>query len=175
MCNQRICVVGTSGVGKTTLARQISQRLSIPHIELDALNWESNWTEVPTNLFRERLTQNLIGKSWVVDGNYSAIRDILWVKADTIVWLDYPLSVIMARLLRRTFQRVVMQEELWNGNRETWQTTFSRDSILLWAIKTYPQRRKEYPILFNQPEYSHLKIVHLRSPKAAQNWLKHIY
>lgn len=168
---QRISVVGTSGSGKTTLARQISQRLAIPHVELDALHWQPNWTEVSLDIFRDRTEQALRGNHWVVDGNYSKVRDIVWSRADTVVWLDYTLPVIMTRLLRRTFRRVVLQEELWSGNQETLQLTFSRDSILLWALRTYKKRRREYPILFEQPDYKHLKVVHLRSPKTTNAWL----
>ncbi|MBD0346905.1 MAG: adenylate kinase [Coleofasciculus sp. Co-bin14] len=170
-CTQRISVVGTSGSGKTTLAGQISQRLAMPHIELDALYHEPNWTEAPTDVFRKRVEQALSGDGWVVDGNYSKVRDLVWSRADTVVWLDYPLPLIMRRILWRTFQRVVKQEELWNGNRETWQTTFSRDSIILWVLQTYRRSRKEYPLLFKQPEYAHLKVVHLRSPKITHTWL----
>jgi adenylate kinase family enzyme len=173
-CGQRIHIVGTSGSGKTTLARQISQHLAIPHLELDALYHEPNWTEAPTEVFRKRVEQALRGENWVVDGNYSKVRDIVWSRADTVVWLDYPLPVIMRRVVRRTIRRVVIQEELWNGNRETWQTTFSRDSIILWVLQTYRKSRKEYPILFKQPEYAHLKVVHLRSPKATTAWLQNL-
>lgn len=167
----RIAVVGTSGSGKTTLARQISQILAIRHVELDALHWEPNWTEAPKDVFRDRVLQALSGDSWVVDGNYSAVRDIVWGQADTIVWLDYSLPVMLSRVVRRTLRRVLMQEELWSGNRESWQTTFSRDSIILWVLQTYKKNRKEYPILLSKPEYAHLKLVHLRSPRNTQNWL----
>jgi adenylate kinase family enzyme len=170
-CGQRIAVVGTTGSGKTTLARQISQRLIIVHVELDALYWEPNWTPALTGRLRERITQALTGNQWVVDGNYSIVRDIVWHRADTVVWLDYPLPIIMSRLLQRTWRRVVLQEELWNGNRETWQTTFSRDSILLWALQTYRKNRNTYSTLITQPEYSHLQVVHLQSPKTADAWL----
>ncbi|HAJ60532.1 MAG TPA: adenylate kinase [Cyanobacteria bacterium UBA8543] len=173
-CGQRISVVGTSGSGKTTLARQISQCLAIPQVELDALHHEPNWTEAPIDVFRQRVEHSLSGDKWVVDGNYSKVRDIVWSRADTVVWLDYPLPVIMGRVVRRTFRRVVTQEELWNGNRETWQTMFSRDSIILWALTTYRKKREQYPILFKQPEYAHLKVVHLRSPKTTQAWLKNL-
>lgn len=171
-CSQRISVVGTSGSGKTTLARQISQRLAIPHVELDALHHEPNWTEAPIDVFRHRVEHSLSGDRWVVDGNYSKVRDIVWSRADTVVWLNYPLPVIMGRVVRRTFRRVVTQEELWNGNRETWQMMFSRDSIILWALTTYRKKREQYPILFQQPEYAHLKVVHLHSPQATNAWLK---
>jgi adenylate kinase family enzyme len=173
-CGQRISIVGTSGSGKTTLARQISQHLAIPHVELDALYHEPNWTEAPTDVFRKRVQQALSGYSWVVDGNYSKVRDIVWSQADTVVWLDYSLPVAMRRLLRRTLRRVVMQEELWNGNRETWQMMLSRDSIILWALTTYRKHRNNYPILLSQLEYAHLKVVHLRSPKTTQAWLKNL-
>lgn len=169
--SQRISIIGTSGCGKTTLARQLCQHLAIPHIELDALHWEANWTEVPTNIFRQRVGQSLKCDRWIVDGNYSQVRDIIWSRADTVIWLDYSLFVIMTRLLRRTWRRVVQHEELWNGNRETWTLTFSRESILLWALQTYQKRRQEYPILLTQSAYAHLNLVHLKSPKETYTWL----
>ena len=174
-CLQRISVVGTSGSGKTTLARQLSQLLAIPHVELDALHWEPNWTEVPTAIFQDRVAKALSCNTWVVDGNYSPVRDIVWGRADTVVWLDYSLPVIMGRLLWRTLRRSITQEEVCNGNQETLQKAlFSHDSILLWALQTYQERRREYPILFKQPEYAHLTLVHLCSPQAARDWLSRL-
>jgi adenylate kinase family enzyme len=172
---RRIGVVGTTGSGKTTLARQLAARLGYPHVELDALHWESNWIEAPLEVFRERTARALGGETWVVDGNYSKVRDIVWSRADTIVWLDYLLPVIMWRLVWRTARRVITQEELWNENRERLSTQlFSRDSIFWWALTTYRRRRREYPVLFKQPEYAHLKVVHLRSPRAAEEWLSNV-
>ena len=169
---QRISVVGTSGSGKTTLAREISQRLAISYVELDKLHWEPNWVEVPNDVMRERVSQAVSGNTWVVDGNLnSQERDIVWGKADTVVWLDYSFSVVMSRGVWRTFQRVVTQHEGCHGNRETWKTTISRDSIILWVLQTYHKRRREYPLLLKKPEYAHLQVVHLHSPKAAQDWL----
>jgi adenylate kinase family enzyme len=168
---QRISIVGTSGTGKTTLAKQISQSLAIPHVELDYLHWEPNWVETPNDVMREKVSQALTGNSWVVDGNYSQVRDIVWGRGDTVVWLDYSFPIVMSRVIRRSFQRVVTQQEVCNGNRETWKITFSKDSVILWALTKYHKIRQEYPQLFAQPEYSHLRIVHLRSPKATQNWL----
>lgn len=172
---QRINVVGVTGSGKTTLARQLATCLNVPHIELDALHWEPDWKEAPVPLFRARVAAVLSGPAWAVDGNYSKARDIVWQRADTVIWLDYSLPVILIRLVKRTLSRVITQQELWNGNRENWRTAvFSRDSILLWAIKTYPRRKHEYPQLFEQPEYAHLTVIRLRSPRAATRWLAEI-
>jgi adenylate kinase family enzyme len=171
-CGQRISVVGTTGSGKTTLAQQVSQHLQIPHIELDALHWNSNWIAASDQVFRERVTEALEGNHWIVDGNYSKVRDIVWSRADTIIFLDYSFWVVIERLLKRTLRRSIKQEELWNGNREDLQKAFlSQDSILLWMLKTYHRNHKEYPILFQQPKYTHLSIVHLQSPSMTDEWL----
>ncbi|MBN1813910.1 MAG: AAA family ATPase [Anaerolineae bacterium] len=171
-CGRRISVVGTSGSGKTTTASQLAQRLGIEHIELDALHWGPNWTEATLEVFRERVSQALSGETWVVDGNYGKSRNIVWSRADTVVWLDYTLPVILWQLVQRTMRRSLRQEELWSGNRETLsKALFSRESILLWALKTYRRRKREYPFLLSQPEYAHLKLVHLRSPRETHEWL----
>jgi adenylate kinase family enzyme len=170
---RRIAVVGTSGSGKTTLARQLSDQLRIPHVELDALHWDPGWTPTPTPIFQQRTAAALQGAAWVVDGNYPEVREIIWCRADTVVWLDYGLVLTMWRLVRRTFRRVATRETLWNGNRERdlHAHFFSRDSIFLWALRTYGQRRREYPALLGSPAYAHVLPVRLRSPRATTRWL----
>jgi adenylate kinase family enzyme len=169
---QRIVVVGTTGSGKTTLARRLARLLAIPHVELDALHWGPDWTPFPLEVFRERTAQALGGDAWVVDGNYGKVRDIVWSRADTVVWLDFALPVVMGRLLWRTLRRVFSREELWGGNRERFLSQFlSRDSLFLWALRTYWRRRREYPELLERPEHAHLRVVHLRSPGEERAWL----
>jgi adenylate kinase family enzyme len=171
-CGRRIAVVGTTGSGKTTMARRIAQRLAINHVELDALHWGPDWTPAPIERFREHTAQALNGDDWVVDGNYGKVRDIVWSRADTVVWLDYPLLVILRRLAWQTLRRVFTREELWQGNRERFVAQFaSRDSLFLWALRTYSRRRREYPAILQRPEYVRLTVVHLRSPRDARDWL----
>ena len=168
----RIVVVGTSGSGKTTTAQHIAQTLSIPHIELDALHWGPNWTSAETPIFRQRVVEAVSGDQWVLDGNYRAVRDIVWQRASTIIWLDYPFWLVMWRIFSRTFIRSLRRQELWNGNRESFRMGFlSRDSVIVWSFNTYHRRRKEYPGLFEQPEHSHLTIIQHRSPKQTSKWL----
>ena len=169
---KRIVVIGTSGSGKTTLARRLADKLGIPHVEVDALYWGPNWTESTAEELRARVETALAGECWVVDGNYSRVRQFIWDQADTIVWLDYPLPVIMNRLIRRTTRRIVSQEELWAGNRETFRKTFlSKDSILLWALTSYRKNRLRYPPMFLEPQNAHLEVLHFKSPHATENWL----
>lgn len=172
---QRIVVVGTTGSGKTSMARELGQRLGLPHIELDALHWDPNWTVAPDEAFRERVAQAVAGDRWIVDGNYDKAREIVWPRADMVVWLDYDLLRILWRLSRRTVGRLVRRETLWNGNRETWSSQFlSRDSLFVWLLKTYKRIRLRYLQRMAQPEYAELQFVRLRSPRAARAWLSRV-
>ncbi|MGH9831601.1 MAG: adenylate kinase [Blastocatellia bacterium] len=169
---QRISVVGTSGSGKTTFAARLAGILRVPHIELDALHWEADWVEAPAEVFRSRVREAVSADRWVVDGNYSKrARDLVWERADTVVWLDYSFPVIFSRVVRRTFRRLVLREECCNGNREKWSLTFSRDSIILWALQTYKRHRADYPPLLRLLEQEGVRTITLRSPKEADRWL----
>ncbi len=128
---QRINVVGTSGSGKTTFGRALAGRLGVPYIELDALSWEADWVAAPTPVLRERVTAAVAGETWVIDGNYSAMRDLVWGRADTVIWLDLPFRVVMWRVVARTVRRLARGEVLWNGNRESasgWPSAVTRSS-----------------------------------------------
>jgi adenylate kinase family enzyme len=118
---RRINVVGTSCSGKTTLARAIAARLHLEHVELDALFWGPDWTPVPETVFRERVGAAVAADAWVIDGGYSPIRDLTWSRVDTVVWLDYPMPLVIGRWARRTAARLRSQEEFWpgSGNRES--------------------------------------------------------
>ena len=168
---RRVVVVGTSGTGKTTVASRIAEAIDAHHIELDSLHWEPGWEEAPDDVFRARAREATLGESWVADGNYSAVRDILWARADTVVWLDYPLRVALWRVLQRTVVRIVTREELWNDNREGLSALVGPDSMPLWVLKTYRRRRREYPELFKRPEYSHLTVVRHGSTGETERWL----
>lgn len=173
---QRIAIVGVSGSGKTTLARQLAQRLGLTHVELDSLYWDPGWAPAPRLVFRQRAEQAFRAARWVVDGNHPEVRDIIWAQADTVLWLDYGLPLVMWRLLRRTFQRCQSGEVLWNGNRERSLGAhfFSSKSIFLWALRTYWLRRREYPALLGAPEHAHLCAIRLRSPQQTRAWLARV-
>lgn len=169
---RRIAVIGTTGAGKSTLAARVAVARGCPFVELDALYWGPGWTPFPREHFRQQVTAVLAGDAWTTGGNYSAARDLIWARADTLVWLDYPLPVVLWRLTRRTLRRIVTQEQLWGGNVETWRGQFaSRDSLYIWAFKTHYRRRREVPALLATPVYAHLRLLHLRTPSAASAWL----
>jgi adenylate kinase family enzyme len=68
---QRVSVVGTSGSGKSILARELARALDVPVVELDALHWLPGWAERPDEEFAAAVAQAAAGERWVIDGNYS--------------------------------------------------------------------------------------------------------
>lgn len=162
----RIAVVGTSCSGKTTLARRLAHLTGLPHIELDRLHWLANWTPKPLPEFRAAVSEHVAAPQWVLDGNYSKVRDIVWSRAVHLVWLNLPFPVVMWRALTRTARRIVTREELYSGNRENLKTAlFEPDSIIWWVIKTHKRRQREYRALIDQQIYPHLIVHEVRQPQ----------
>jgi len=171
--HKRIVVIGTTSSGKSTLAKRLAEKIGGDYVELDALYWEANWVGAELSVFRERVETATRSQVWVTAGNYHGVRDLVWSKAEVIIWLDYPLPLLFWRLIRRTVRRGITQEELWNGNRETfWRQLklWSDDSLIYWLFKSYWRRKREIPLLFSLPEYSHLKIYHFTSPSETETW-----
>jgi adenylate kinase family enzyme len=172
---KRIVVIGTTSSGKSTLAQELSKRLGIPYVELDALFWEPNWQEASPLDFWLRVEAAIEPEDWVVAGNYSRVRDLIWERAELIIWLDYPFHIVFWRLLTRTIRRAITQEELWNGNHETFWghlKLWSEESLFHWLFKTYWRRKREIPLLLSLPENAHLKSLHFKYPHEMEEWLE---
>ncbi len=173
----RIVIVGRTGSGKTTLARALSAALDVPHVELDALYFGPNFSTVSLPVLRERTTAALTGDRWVTDGNKKAVRDLVWPRADTLVWLDYPLTVSLWRLGKRALWRtsVIRTQAAETGEKTAVPKQFLAGARgVLRALRSHMGQRREYPILFAQPENQHLAVVRLRSPRATSRWLARV-
>ena len=169
---RRVAVTGSSGSGKTTFARRLAARLGVEHIELDALNWGPDWSEADTETFRRRVESAIASDGWVVDGNYSRVRDLYLARVDTIVWLDLPLRTCLWRVMRRTSIRSRSREDLWGtGNRESWRKQLGRDSLVWWVLTSHHRRRRENEARFADPSLAGVEVHRFRSSEAAEAWL----
>jgi adenylate kinase family enzyme len=173
---RRVSVVGNSGSGKTRLARALAARLGVPHVEVDALNHQADWTPTPPERLRQEVRSRLAVDGWVVDGNYTTagVQDVVWARADTVVWVDPPRALVMWQVIARTVRRALTREVLWNGNREPWSNFLSLDperSVIAWARVQHGRYRDRYEAAQRDPSWSHLRFVRLRSRREAARFL----
>jgi adenylate kinase family enzyme len=169
---QRVVIIGVTGSGKSTFAKQLAHCLHCDHHPMDDLRFLANWETKSLEDFRAILAAIVEKPAWVLDGNYSNVRDLTWGNADTVIWLNYSFPVAFRRLTIRTMRRILTGEVLFGGCVETFQSQFfSKDSLFLWFFQTYWKRRKEYPLLFQRPQYSHINFITLPSPRKAKKFL----
>jgi energy-coupling factor transporter ATP-binding protein EcfA2 len=174
---KRIVIIGRTGSGKTTLARELAAALGVPHVELDALYFGPNFSTVPLSVLRERTIAAIANDRWVTDGNKRAVRDLVWPRADTIVWLDYSLAVSLWRLGKRALWRTsVLQKQAAEAGEKTGlpRQFLSGAKGVLTALRSHRGQRREFPRLFAKPENQHLAVVRLRSPRATRRWLARV-
>lgn len=166
---RRVLVAGTSGAGKTTVARAAAEVLGCPHVELDALHHGPGW--IPRPEFEDDVRSFATENTWATEWQYPAVRELLLHRADCLVWLDLPRRVVMARVARRTVGRRVHRTVLWNGNTEPpfWTFLTDRDHIVRWAWRTHSATRdRVLAALAARPE---LTVVRLRSRAEVAGWL----
>jgi adenylate kinase family enzyme len=163
---RRVSVVGVPGSGKSTVGRRLATTLEVPYVELDAVFHQPGWTALPAKEFQARIADVVAGDGWVVDGNYSASRELVWQRADTVVWLDLPRSLVMRRIIRRTVRRAVTRERLWNGNREPLTNLYRLDpeqNVIRWAWVKHREYAERYAAAMHDPAYAHLEFIRLRT------------
>ena len=173
----RVLILGRTGSGKTTLGRALAAALGVPHVELDALYFGRDLSTVPLPVLRERTTAAVAGDRWVTDGNKSAVRDLVWPRADTVIWLDYPLAVSLWRLARRAVWRTKVlrrQATASGGSRSFVSQVFAAARGVLTALRSHRGHRSRYPQMFEDPANRHLRVVRLRSPRATRRWLARV-
>ena len=145
-------------------------QLRLPHIELDAINWQAGWRDLTRHdpdEFVRRVADAIAAPCWVADGNYGPVREIVWGRATHLVWLDYDLGVVMRRVVVRSVYRLLLRTELWAGNRERWMHLFSADHPIRWAWSTHTRRGIETAERLAGGAYPNLCVVHLRHPREA--------
>ncbi len=167
-------VVGTSGAGKSTLAKQLAQSFKLHYIELDAFQFEPHWVKRLDEDFENDILQETKKGPWVICGNYRNIQALLIDQVDHLIWLDYPFPLILWRVIKRTFRRLMKKEKCCGENYETWyQQFFTKYSIFVWVFGSHWKNRRRYRALLQDPRHTH-RVQRFRSPKALEIYLENL-
>ena len=167
---ERVLVAGTSGAGKTTLARAVAEVLDCSFVELDSLHHGPGWTKRPE--FEDDVDRLTAQPTWAAEWQYTAVRELLLDRADCLVWLDLPRALVLRRVVRRTLRRRLRREVLWNGNVEPPLRTFltDRDHIVRWAWRTHGRTAERVAAaLGRRPE---LTVVRVTSADDLDAWVR---
>ncbi|KDQ55530.1 hypothetical protein JAAARDRAFT_692396 [Jaapia argillacea MUCL 33604] len=142
----RIHIVGNSGM--TTLGQDLSSILGIPFTSLDALFWQPNWGQTPTEEFRTKVQEAMLAqpdKGWIMDGNYiRRLGGLIDEQATDIIWLDPPLLLYLPRLCYRTFLRLLGRHPPCSPgcSESIREVFFSKESIVWWCISQHWKVRR---------------------------------
>ncbi len=164
--HRKIIVTGTSCTGKTTLGKKLGAALEITQIDLDDLHFLPNWVEKEDALFIQEVNDAVDSmNNWIVSGSYQTVlKDTIWQKATVIIWLDYPLHLILRRCFIRTFRRIVYKEKCCGENYESLRRMLFEENMFLWILKTY-WKRKERLKSWRNGIFAHKKWMVLTHPK----------
>ncbi len=168
----RLAVVGPSGSGKTRLSARLAELLHARHVEIDALWHGPNWESCGPEELHRRVAVATDGDDWVCDGTYhTSIGDLVLERAETVVWLDLPVALVLWRLVRRSWVRKRDRVVLWHGNVE--DRWLNQIRWLFWpALKRAFENRRHLPKRFAR--HPQLRVHRLRSDAEVEAFVQSI-
>ena len=163
---KRVAAIGNSGSEKSTPSAVLSTWTGLLLVASDPFYWERGWKAASPHAVRQRVTEATAGGIWIIDGHFASERDVVWARADTIVWLDYPLSLVLWRVSRRNLGWFLTRQAVWSGSRMSLSRAWSG---IRHASRSFAQKRATYPAFL--AKLPHLNILHFRSPHQVNCWL----
>jgi hypothetical protein len=163
---RRVAVIGSSGSGKSTLAARLAAKYELPYVATDAVYWQADWRPTSSAEVRAWLAEATAAERWVMDGNFDPHRDLLWARADLVVWLDLPLRTTVWRALRRNLGWWLSREPVWGGQRMTLAKAFTG---VRHAARSHGQKHRDYPAML--AAFAAVRVVRIGGGRELERWL----
>lgn len=162
----RIHIVGASGSGKSVLAKQVAERLGFPFFATDAWFWKEGWIVASAQEVSEATRCIFENERYVMDGNFDNRRQDIWPRADCIVWLDYPIQLVLKRVACRNLGWWLRGERGWSPSR--WTLRRALDGII-YSARSHSRKRQLYPGYLS--EYAQGESYQLKTLQETETWL----
>lgn len=165
---ERILVIGCGGAGKSTLARQLGDKLNLPVVHLDKLYWKPGWVQESREEFDRKLSLELDKGSWILDGNFNRTMPQRMAKCDTVIYLDFPRMTCLLGVMKRiltTYGKV--RPDMGDGCPERFDLEFLR-----WVWNYNKNNREQNYRLLN--EAAHVQKIILKNRRAVKAFLKNL-
>jgi adenylate kinase family enzyme len=162
---RRVLVIGPCGSGKSTLARDLAPRMGLPLVHMDQLGWQAGWVETEKAELNCRLAEVVAQDEWLIEGNYGSTLAPRLKRADTVIYLDFPIRLCLWRLAKRIVSnRGQSRPDMPEGCPERF------DAAFFWYVMNWnsgPRVRTEAKLAGYTGN-----LVRLTSPRALAQWRK---
>lgn len=164
----RICIIGGSGTGKTTLAKNLEKVLHIPVCHIDSLHHTKNWKIRKKEERDKEILDFIRKKKWIMDGTYSSTLKDRMEASDLVIFLDYSLFLRLKGILTRYFKNHGKEKEEIPGCKEqiSWKLFSS-------SLKFKRKLRKKIINIIEDTNPSHLLIF--KNRKVLNKWYKEVF
>jgi len=166
---KRIMVMGSSGSGKSTMARRLGERTGLPVVHMDTIWWKPGWVSTPADEVYERATAAADQPTWIFDGNYTKTRDYRLARADTVIYLDFNRYTCIYRAIKRWITHYgKTRPDMSEGCPE------KIDLAFLKFIWDYPRRSRGKTLAWLAEIEPPKQVFHLKGNRAVKEFLKSI-
>ncbi len=165
---ERILIIGCGGAGKSTLARQLGEKLNIPVVHLDKIWWQGGWHHISEEAFDEKLLEEVKKDRWILDGNYNRTMPLRLPHCDTIIYLDFSRWACLRGVAKRiltTYGKV--RPDMGEGCPERFDLDF-----LKWVWNFNREHREKNYRLLNEAEG--IETIVLKNRRAVKRFLEQL-
>ncbi len=166
----KIQIIGYSGSGKSTFAKELSNHYQIDPTYIDKIAWEQGWVFASDEKIKHELESIIHQKDWIIDGNYSRFFGAERMQfADHIFFFKFNrFRCLLNAIKRRKMYKNKTRESMTEGCPE--RLNFDFIMWILFKGRSKAHRKNYQEIVTNYQD----KVTIFRNHKEVNKYLQSI-